>query len=132
MNIALDGTPVADAPHTGIARYTEQLAGALAAIHPEARITLESRPQDAGILEGRWWSIGLPRRLRETEATLFHGTDYSVPLLGRTPSVVTVHDLSPLRAGEWDMPAVARRVAQRLPGDIRRAAAVITPSQRVK
>jgi glycosyltransferase involved in cell wall biosynthesis len=132
MNIVLDGTPVADAPHTGIARYTEQLAGALAAIHPEVRITLESRPPDAGILEGRWWSIGLPRRLRETEATLFHGTDYSVPLLGRTPSVVTVHDLSPLRAREWDMPAVARRVAQRLPGAIQRAAAVITPSQRVK
>src|ERR1022692_2095983 len=101
MNIALDGTPVSDAPHTGIARYTEQLAAALGAIHPEARITLESRPQHAGILEGRWWSIGLPRRLWEIEASLFHGTDFAVPFVGiasgGTPSVVTVHDLSPLR-----------------------------------
>jgi glycosyltransferase involved in cell wall biosynthesis len=144
MNIALDGTPVTDAPYTGIARYTEQLAAALGALHPEARITLESRPTDAGAiqakfasrfagtLERRWWSIGLPRRLREIDATLFHGTDFAVPFLGRTPAVVTVHDLSPLRAREWDMPAVTRSVARRLPGAIRRAAAVITPSQRVK
>ncbi len=132
MNIALDGTPLSEAPHTGIARYTGQLAAALGAIHPEARITLEARPGNAGVLQGRWWSIGLPRRLREIQATLFHGTDFAVPFLGRTPSVVTVHDLSPLRAREWDMPAVARGVARRLPGVIRRAAAVITPSERVK
>jgi alpha-1,3-rhamnosyl/mannosyltransferase len=108
------------------------LAAALAGAHPEARITLESRPRPAGILEGRWWSIGLPRRLREIEASLFHGTDFAVPLLGTTPSVVTVHDLSPLRAREWDMPVTALGVARRLPGAIRRAAAVITPSERVK
>ena len=132
MNIALDGTPVSDAPHTGIARYTEQLAAALAAAHPEARITLESRPQHAGILEGRWWSIGLPRRLQDIGAALFHGTDFAVPILGGTPSVVTVHDLSPLRAREWDMPVAALGVARRLPRAIRRAAAVITPSERVK
>jgi alpha-1,3-rhamnosyl/mannosyltransferase len=133
MNIALDGTPVSDAPHTGIARYTEQLAAALQALHPEARITLESRPRNAGILEGRWWSIGLPRRLHEIEATLFHGTDFAVPFMSRSaPSVVTVHDLSPMRAREWDMPATAHGVGRRLPAAIRRAAAVITPSERVK
>jgi glycosyltransferase involved in cell wall biosynthesis len=132
MNIALDGTPVSDAPHTGIARYTEQLAAALGAAHPESRITLESRPQNAGILEGRWWSIGLPRRLQDIGAALFHGTDFAVPILGGTPSVLTVHDLSPLRAREWEMPVAALGVARRLPRAIRRAAAVITPSERVK
>jgi glycosyltransferase involved in cell wall biosynthesis len=135
MNIVLDGTPVADAPHAGIARYTAQLAAALAALHPETHITLESRPKNAGILDRRWWSIGLPRRLREVQASLFHGTDFAVPLgplSRRTPSVVTVHDLSPLRAREWDMPATALRVARRLPGAIRNARAVIVPSQRIK
>jgi glycosyltransferase involved in cell wall biosynthesis len=133
MNIALDGTPVSDAPHTGIARYTEQLAAALQALHPESRISLESRPRNAGILEGRWWSIGLPSRLHAIEATLFHGTDFAVPFMSRSaPSVVTVHDLSPMRAREWDMPATAHGVGRRLPGAIRRAAAVITPSERVK
>ena len=131
MNIALDGTPL-KAPHTGIARYTQELVAALRAAHPEAQFTLESRPEHPGLLEGRWWSIGLPRRLRETGATLFHGTDFAVPLLGKTPSVVTVHDLSPLRAQEWRMPSTAIGVARRLPGAIARAKAVITPSERVK
>lgn len=132
MRIALDGTPLQSAPYTGIARYTQELQRALIELHPEAGFTLESRPELHGLLEGRWWSIGLPRRLRETGVTLFHGTDFAVPLLGKTPSVVTVHDLSPLRAREWKMPATARRVARRLPGAISRSRAVIAPSERVK
>lgn len=132
MTIALDGTPLVQAPHTGIARYTRELAAALRVALPEVEFTLESRPESAGLLEGRWWSIGLPRRLREIGASLFHGTDFAVPLLGKTPSVVTVHDLSPLRAREWHMPATAIRVARRLPGVIARSRAVITPSERVK
>ncbi len=131
MTIVLDGTPVVDAPFTGIARYTQELAAALRELHPDARLLLESCPQEASLIEGRWWSIGLPRRLRETGASLFHGTDFAVPLLGKTPAVVTVHDLSPLRAREFAMPPQAKRVARRLPGAIRRASAVIVPSERV-
>jgi glycosyltransferase involved in cell wall biosynthesis len=70
--------------------------------------------------------------LSEIGAALFHGTDFAVPLRGKTPSVVTVHDLSPLRARAWRMPSTAIRVARRLPGAILRARAVITPSERVK
>jgi glycosyltransferase involved in cell wall biosynthesis len=132
MKIALDGTPLLHAPHTGIARYTQELVTELRATYPDVQFSLESRPERAGLLEGRWWSIGLPRRLRETGVTLFHGTDFAVPLLGKTPSVVTVHDLSPFRAREWRMPSTAIRVARRLPGAIARARAVITPSERVK
>ncbi len=131
MRVWLDGTPLT-APNTGIARYTIELTSALRELHPEAEISFAARPANAGILEGRWWSIGLSRRMRRENIDLFHGTDFAVPLFGRTPSVVTVHDLSPLRAREWHMPATALQVARRLPGAIERARVVITPSERVK
>jgi glycosyltransferase involved in cell wall biosynthesis len=131
QTIVLDGTPLS-APHTGIARYTAELMAALTKLKLNFDFMAIRPPAKPGLIEGRWWSIGLPRRLREMKAVLFHGTDFAVPLLGRTPSVVTVHDLSPLRTSEWQMPATAVRVARRLPGAIRRARAVIAPSARVK
>ncbi len=131
QTIALDGTPLS-ALHTGIARYTAELMAALTRLKPDIEFVAIRPPAKPGLLEGRWWSIGLPRRLRQMKAALFHGTDFAVPMLGRTPSIVTVHDLSPLRAREWRMPATALRVARRLPGAIRRARAVIAPSSRVK
>src|SRR5258708_7683732 len=129
--MVLDGKPL-PAPHTGMAGSTTELMGALTKLKPGIDFVSLRAPAKPGLIEGRWWSIGLPRRLRQMKASLFHGTDFAVPMLGRTPSIVTVHDLSPLRAREWQMPATALRVARRLPGAIRRARAVIAPSTRVK
>lgn len=134
MKIALDGTPLS-CPHTGIGRYTRELVAHLPLVRPDVEVATPADPNVTGsgsILERRWWSIGLPRSLRQSEVSLFHGTDFAVPLLGATPAVVTIHDLSPLRAKEWDMPAAARRIARRLPRTIQRAKAVIVPSDRVR
>jgi glycosyltransferase involved in cell wall biosynthesis len=133
MKIALDGTPLSQ-PYTGIGRYTRELAAHLPLVRPDAEIALPADPNVTGggtLLERRWWSIGLPRHLRRIEAALFHGTDFAVPMLGATPSILTIHDLSPLRAKEWKMPATARRIARRLPGMIKRARVVIVPGERV-
>jgi len=134
MRIALDGTPLS-VPNSGIGRYTRELAAHLPLVRPDEEIVTLVDPNVAGggsVLERRWWSIGLPKRLKQAQAHLFHGTDFAVPLLGSTPSVLTIHDLSPLRAQEWNMPATAKRIARRLPRTIAHARAVVVPSERVR
>ncbi len=134
MRIVLDGTPLS-VPHGGIGRYVRELAAHLPLVRPSAEIVTLADPNVAGggsVLDRRWWSIGLPRRLRQVQAQLFHGTDFAVPMLGKTPSVLTIHDLSPLRAAEWKMPVTARRIARRLPAMVRHARVVVVPSDRVR
>ncbi len=146
LRIALDATPLT-APYTGICRYTAELARRMALARPEAEIVLLSDqkyepisglpnlrcdPRPARALEKRWWSVGLPLRLRKMKASLFHGTDFAVPLTGSTPAVVTIHDLAPFRAAEWRMPATAERKARRLPRAVARAKVILTPSECVR
>jgi len=134
MRIVLDGTALS-VPHSGIGRYVRELAAHLPLVRPGAEIVMLADPNVAGggsMLDRRWWSIGLPRRLRQFQPELFHGTDFAVPLLGSTPSVLTIHDLSPLRAAEWNMPASAKRIARRLPRMIARSRVVVVPSERVR
>jgi glycosyltransferase involved in cell wall biosynthesis len=145
MLVALDATPLT-VPDTGIGRYVAELSRHLAALRPHDRFVLFSDqpyPEVNGRrnlvcdrrppvrLEKHWWSVGLPMRLARRRVRLFHGTDFAVPIMGGIPSVVTIHDLSPLRAAEWRMPETARRIAERLPLTIARARAVIVPSKRI-
>lgn len=145
VRVALDATPLS-VPLAGIGRYTAELSRHLAEARPDAEVVLLSDqpfrapqgppnlradPRPARGLERRWWSAGLPLRLRRMQATLFHGTDYAVPLLGSVPAVLTIHDLSPLRFPDW-LPQSARRIARRLPRMAARARAVVVPSERVK
>lgn len=134
MRIALDGTPLS-VPQSGIGRYVRELAAHLPLVRPDAEVLTLADPNVTGggsLLDRRWWSLGLPRRLKKDQAQLFHGTDFAVPLLGSTPSVLTIHDLSPFRAREWKMPATAKRIGRRLPRMIAHARAVVVPSERVR
>ncbi len=139
-HIALDATPLS-VPLAGIGRYTAELARHLAAAHPESQVTLlsdqpfmepagppnlHSDPRPARAWERRWWSVGLPLRLRRLRASLFHGTDFAVPFYASSPAVLTIHDLAPFRFPHNP------RVARRLPGAARRARAIIVPSERMK
>lgn len=134
MRIVLDGTALS-VPHSGIGRYVRELAAHLPLARPGAEILTLADPNVTGggsVLDRRWWSLGLPRQLKKAEAQLFHGTDFAVPLLGRIPSVLTIHDLSPLRAAEWNMSPPTKRIARRLPRMIKRARVVVVPSERVR
>jgi glycosyltransferase involved in cell wall biosynthesis len=134
MRIALDATPLS-VPHSGIGRYTRELIAHLPQVRPDAEILTFTDPNVTGggsALDRRWWSWGLPRSLRQAQARLFHGTDFAVPILGQTPAVLTIHDLSPLQAREWKMPPSAKRIARRLPRMIVRAKVVLTPSERIR
>lgn len=146
MRVALDATPLT-LPSGGLRRYVEELARALAAnfpedeywlvsdqsFHPpEAPANLRCAPAPAGALERRWWLAGLPRRLKQLSTDVFHGTNFEVPWVGRTPAVLTVHDLSPWLDRRWQ-PA-AGRVRRRTPWlvRLRRAAMILTHTEAVR
>jgi glycosyltransferase involved in cell wall biosynthesis len=147
VTIALDGTPLTVSTG-GVARYTLELARALAVEFPEDQYWLLSDqilPQLASLppnlhigsspktpAERKWWLFGLGREMSRRGVNLFHGTDFSVPYLPRRPSVMTIHDLSPWTHA--DLQPDAERVRRRTPVLLRLglASMVITPSEAVR
>ena len=147
MIAALDATPLVESAG-GIARYTGELSRALA-VHfeddewwlvsdqpvkplPGSPPNLHLSAGRRGPLARRWWLFGLRAELQRLRASVFHGTDFSVPYLPACPSVVTVHDLSP-----WARPpvrAASSRVRRRTPVLLRfgLSTMVITPSEAVR
>lgn len=145
MIVALDATPLT-LSSGGLRRYTEELARALAENFPEDEILLVSdqrfempraelgnlKPGGAprSWLERRWWLWGLNRELARRRAEVFHGTNFAVPYLTRTPSVLSLHDLSPWMERTWH--GAAQRVRRRTPLMLRRATLVLTDSAAVR
>lgn len=133
MRILLDGAPLTVATG-GIRRYVEELSIALAAQNPEDEVHLAmDRPIDRPVplreacvrvhaetprgWDRRWWLIGLPRLCRRLNATVFHGTDFAVPLRHCVPAVLTIHDLSPWASPNWQ--PMAQRIRRRTPWMLR-------------
>ncbi|HEY6341838.1 MAG TPA: glycosyltransferase family 1 protein [Bryobacteraceae bacterium] len=151
---ALDATPLIE-PTGGIARYTRELALALARefgedqfwmlsdqpvpeITPaEPNLRVGSSPRTA--LERKWWLWGVEREMARRGIELFHGTDFATPYFPRRPSVLTLHDLSPWMCADWQrgtsLPnGVGKRVRQRTPILLRLGLATmtITPTEAVR
>ena len=148
MDFGLDGVPLNQAL-TGVGHYTLELVQALARIAPEDRFELLSPlpslhrpalPSNLHVTQARvnslsrrfWWQVGLPRYIRRSRFSVFHGTNYSVPLWKTCPTVVTIHDLSLLLWPQTHAQHLARRARWRLPLMARRADAIIVPSQSIK
>ena len=133
MKVALDATPLT-VPKGGIARYTTELAGALARCYPGDEILLlsDQPAPPPGWLSRRWWLWGLPQELKRLAVHLFHGTDFAVPYRRVCPAILTLHDLSPWLDPAWHHDA--RRVRRRTPWLLRtgRATMVITMTQAVR
>jgi glycosyltransferase involved in cell wall biosynthesis len=131
-----------------VARYTLELAGALAERFPDDRYWLLSdQPFPAPAtrspnlkpgsgprtpLERKWWLWGLCREMSRRQVDVFHGTDFSVPYLPLRPSVMTLHDLSPWIDPAWQPRAV--RIRRRTPRLLRLGLAtiVITHTESVR
>jgi glycosyltransferase involved in cell wall biosynthesis len=152
VTVALDATPLS-VPTGGVARYTLELARALAARFPadsywllsdQAIPPLVGLPPNLSIggirrnpLVRKWWLLGLQHEMARVGAALFHGTDFSVPYLPVKPSVLTLHDLSPWlppSENEPDWQPDAGRIRSRTPKLLRMGLAtmVITPSQAIR
>ncbi len=152
MRIGIDGIPLAT-PKTGIGHYTFELARSLARLLPDdecqlvAPVPVDLEGQNQGIelpanlstvyapvnaLRRRWWTIGLPLYIRRNNLSLFHGTNYNLPLWQRCPTVVTIHDLSLLLHSDTHQEHLVRRARMRLPTMTRIATRIITDSESVK
>lgn len=144
----MDGTPL-NQSLTGVGHYTLELAQALARIAPDDRFELVSplpslhRPVSPSnlhitqvsvnrLIRRFWWQAVLPLTIRRSRFSVFHGTNYSVPLRKVCPTVVTIHDLSLLLWPQTHQQHLVRRARFRLPLMARRADAIIVPSQSVK
>src|SRR5947209_1243652 len=109
MLIGLDGIPLSETL-TGVGHYTVELARSLARLSPEDHFEIVSpRPflervasiefpenlllarAHLNIVTRRWWMLGLPGYVRRRGFSLFHGTNYEVPLRKVCPSVLTIH-----------------------------------------
>ncbi len=152
MRIGLDGIPL-NQELTGVGHYTHELARALAAgapadqfeivsplpFIPQLDDTRDGRPPNlrlvqahANLLTRRWWTIGASRYVKTNSLTLFHGTNFEVPLWQRCPSVLTIHDLSQLLYPETHEQPRVRRARHRLPLMARAATMIITPTESVR
>ncbi len=145
LRIAIDATPLTE-PHGGIARYTREIAAALATEFPDDQYALVS-DQDwtAGALPAnlragrrprswiarRWWTVGLPLELARLDASVFHGSDFAVPYVPLRPSVMTLHDLSPWLNPEL-RPSGSERVRRRAPLLAKLATMILTPTETIR
>jgi glycosyltransferase involved in cell wall biosynthesis len=152
MRIGLDGIPLGEIK-TGVGHYTFELARSLAALAPEDEFELvspypyvdgdesqQTLPPNLKLKQAkvdrlrrrRWWSVGLPLYITQTSYSLFHGTNYDVPLWNRCRTIVTIHDLSILLYPETHEEHLVRRARRRLPRMARAATMIITPSESVR
>lgn len=142
MKVALDATPLT-ALKSGIGEYTQQLALHLAKRFPGDEFLLISNFPFVPVLgtpnlrslicptnwiSGRWWLFGLSRVLEQEEVSVFHGTNYDVPLVPLHSCLLTIHDLSSISLAHLHERRPARRVQRRLPWMGRVAAHVVTPT----
>ncbi len=147
MRVALDATPLT-LTSGGLARYTSELSRALAETYEGDEIFLVSdqpfpRPTSPppnlhapqgppGPWNHRWWLWGLDRQLQRLDCAVFHGSNFEVPYLGRRPSVLMLHDLSPWMDPAWQ--CSVKRVRRRTPWLIGLGIAtmILTPSNAVR
>lgn len=145
MTVALDATPLT-LTSGGLARYTAELSLTLAREFPDDRFVLMSDQEfrvpagapanlvaHRGTWRGkRWWLTGVRRAIEESGAKVFHGTNFEVPMTGKTPAVMTIHDLSPWHERAWH--PGPNRVRRRMPWLLRlgRAQRIITVSKAVR
>jgi glycosyltransferase involved in cell wall biosynthesis len=158
MLIGIDGIPLKEIK-TGVGHYTLELAKSLALASPADEFEIVSpfpflpvTESEGGRTEadkalppnlrthhvkvnaiGRhWWTVGLPLYIKRKSLTLFHGTNYDVPLWKRCPTVLTIHDLSLFLHPNMHEARRVRRARRRLPLMARTATLIVTPSESVR
>jgi glycosyltransferase involved in cell wall biosynthesis len=155
MRVGLDATPLLG-PRTGVGRYVQGLAGALAALagpEPEElalvpfswrgtgdlpsvapsgpRVRHGRRRAPARLLQAAWARMGWPPvEWLAGPVDVFHATNFVAPPTRRAATVVTIHDLTYLRYPEMVTDASAR-YRHLVPQALRRGAIVCTPTAAV-
>lgn len=151
MRIGIDYT-AAVRQGGGIGRYTRNLVQALAALDQHNEYVLlaaggwgsgDSRagwPPNFRLrsipLSDRWLNIiwqrarlPLPVQLASGRLDLYHSPDFVLPPVGRTPTVLTVHDLSFLRVPQFFVPAFRSYLEGAVTRAVRRASHILADSE---
>ncbi len=114
QTLAVDGRVFAW-PAPGLRRYVRELYGAIHRIDPALRLVAIGAGVDVAVPEGverhaapgllptnlGWQLAGLPSAVWRLKPDVLHAPAYTAPLWGRTPVVVTIHDVSYARHPEW-------------------------------
>ncbi|MBV9278493.1 MAG: glycosyltransferase family 4 protein [Chloroflexi bacterium] len=101
-------------------------------VPPGVRSAMTPAPTRFPLVRIPWEQVGLPVELRRARVDLVHGTVNVLPLTGRTPAAVTVHDLSFLRHPERFPRAKVLYLRQMVERSIRRADRVIAVSRHTR
>jgi glycosyltransferase involved in cell wall biosynthesis len=92
-------------------------------------VSVAARPAPARVLQAAWSrSQWPPVELLSGDVDVFHGTNFVLPPLRRARGVVTVHDLAYLHQPAT-VSAASARYRTLVPRSLRRASAVVTPSE---
>ncbi len=151
MHIAIDYTS-AVRQGAGIGRYTRSLIRALAGLDADNRYTLfvaggwgegdghgswpgnfrvRGVPLTDRILSILWQRLRAPVPIQAITGRidLFHSPDFVLPPTGRTPAVLTVHDLSFLRVPQHFVPGFRDYLEAAVPRAIRKAQHILADSE---
>ncbi|MGH2778026.1 MAG: glycosyltransferase family 4 protein [Actinomycetota bacterium] len=143
MRVALDCGPLL-VPPTGVGRYVDELARALeasgvdllrfaVAMRGSARkaegLSIKRLRLPAKVAQTSWRRFGRPAlESLVGDVDIVHATNFVLPALGRTPGVVTIHDLSFFRDDTFPG---GERLRELVPWSLDRASMVITPTRAV-
>ncbi|GAC1546014.1 MAG: glycosyltransferase family 1 protein [Vulcanimicrobiaceae bacterium] len=125
VDVALD-VPRMRHMSAGMTAYAEELAARLPRVAPDLHFANVVRSSALDLRE----QLGLPLRLRRTRARLVHHLAVYAPLLGRGPTIVTIHDLIHLRFPALFKSRVRPYYATVVRAVCARAARVITDDER--
>jgi len=153
MHVAIDYT-AAVRQGAGIGRYTRNLIRALAELDTVNLYTLfvaggwgegdgdglgawpdnfrvRSIPLTDRVMRIFWQRIRvpLPIQLLTGSIDLFHSPDFVLPPLGRTPALLTVHDLSFLRVPRYFVPGFRNYLERAVSRGVRRACHILADSE---
>ena len=149
MIIGIDGAPLSQIK-TGVGHYTFEIARGVATAEPQENFRVishlqftadgfEDTPPNLEFVQApvnaftkHWWTIGLPRYVRQNSIELFHGTNYDIPVWGGCATVLSIHDLSALLYPETHVARRVWRTRRRLPLMARKATRIIVPTESVK
>jgi len=155
MRIGIDVTS-AVTQSAGIGRYTRELVRALLNLDAphtytlfyatEKRVARPIEPLPRGVrlrrlpfhdkwLARLWHKLQIPISIELITGPidLFHSPDFSLPpTLRRTPTLLTVHDLSFIRDPESAVPSLRRYLSRVVPRSVARARRVLADSQATK
>ncbi|CAN5578572.1 glycosyltransferase family 1 protein [soil metagenome] len=136
MRVAVDSAPLLDPP-TGVGRYVRELIHSLEGQGLDVvryAVALRGDPDEpllrlrlpARLVQESWRRFNRP--VLESlvgDVDVVHATNFVLPALGRTPGVLTIHDLSFLRDDTFPG---GERLRYLVPWSLERASLVVTPT----